>query len=476
MAGKVAEVLISMTLIVTISYVYTGANDVSFGPADLPKHLPIFEGENVSLICSVTDANITNEVIIFAFTFRLKSRSSEKRDVVVIDQRRPQLENSQFQIISQREVRFVIRSVSAANEGWYICDPKSSERYLQSADYHLDVATTANVQCSTNSTHSFLSTGVLQLSCFFKTQTFPQSEFMWLRTDSDGTESILESNTTKVNNIRSKLVSYVRPSETISEWNYSCGLNGTMEGVMDKFIPKCNVGPFIVSNKKLVTFSPNIQKMSPGNVSNVSCLLVDDISMVTPEIIRLWDIEQHMLADVNLTKINNTLLQIAVRESAADGATFTVNCKVISSEPPIFYPLTIVIDATMVVTTSNVSEMNVAGSDLNTSSLAIESQSSMQRPYFVGFIVVSSLLGITTILLLMMTSYILVQRRQRQTQSNTEERRQRHVTETVDNANSDLVTSNLTGLNDYLSIKSGEYSYPMLDLQVPHKYSRQLYI
>ncbi|PIK62411.1 hypothetical protein BSL78_00611 [Apostichopus japonicus] len=312
--------------------------ELTFGPEDPNNNEVIFEGENVTLICRVTDVT-TGEIVTFDVT-----RGQTNIIIKNVDVSGGAI--SQFETMDN-EIRFVLPFVKVSSTTRFNCAVTSSNQMTQMKFYALTVSPSNATQCRQNSTYEKLSTDTLRLSCYYLS-SFYSDNLVWIKTDSNGISSELTTDLTVVSNNKRLLVSYVQPSEELSPSNYFCQTSANVNPRLLEPSQGCNAGSFVVYSQPLVTFSPNRQSIAAGESRNVTCINVSiQGALLTP----IWP-GQMAVKNVSFdTLFGSNILQITVSDSVKDGTLIDITCTAFVGTGRIPYTLTLTVGDSILTST-----------------------------------------------------------------------------------------------------------------------------
>ncbi|PIK62410.1 hypothetical protein BSL78_00610 [Apostichopus japonicus] len=312
--------------------------ELTFGPEDPSINEVIFEGENVALICRVTDMT-TDEIVTFNVTLG-------DTNIVINNQDVSDGSISQFETMDN-EIRFVLPVVNVSNIIHFKCAVTSNNQITQMKFYDLTVLPTSTTQCRQNSTYEKLSTDTLRLSCYYSS-SFHSDDLVWIKTSSNGITSQLTSDQMTVSNNKMLLVFYVQPSEELSLSTYSCQTSANLNPRLLEPSQGCNAGSFVVYSQPLVTFSPNRKSIAAGESCNVTCI---DVSIQGTTTAAIWPV-QTQVTNVSFHKFGANILEIKVSDSVKDGTLIDITCNAfLMFTNVITYTLTLAVGDSIVTST-----------------------------------------------------------------------------------------------------------------------------
>lgn len=340
------RMMITGLLLVTFE-VFKITAELYFGPENPENNDVTFEGENVTLVCRVDDMAIMNESITFNI-------NHEERSVIIDNNDVSDGRIAEFQSFG-REIRFTLPSVGTRNSGSYTCDVSSNFMNTEMSIFRLTVSPPNTAQCRHNGTYTTFSTDIVKLSCYFKSSR----NFVWIRTDSNGVSSDLTSDLEEVNVMKSHLVSYVQPSDNLTKFRYSCVNDSANNPQQSPSTHGCTVGSFIVYSQSLVTFSPNIKTISPGETVNISCFPAESSAASSIKFIPIWANPRPPIGtDINVTSISSSTIELSVSDSAINGINITVTCNVFLDGTVLGYPYFITVETPSVLVTPTTRDPN----------------------------------------------------------------------------------------------------------------------
>ncbi|PIK62408.1 hypothetical protein BSL78_00608 [Apostichopus japonicus] len=312
--------------------------ELTFRPEDPNNNEVIFEGENVTLICRVTDVT-TGEIVTFDVT-----RGQTNIIINNVDVSGGAI--SHFETMDN-EIRFVLPFVKVSSATRYKCAVTSNNQMTQMKFYALTVSPSNATHCRQNSTYEKLSTDTLRLSCYYLS-SFYSDNLVWIKTDSNGTISQLTSDLIVVSNNKRLVVSYVKPSEELGLSTYSCQTSANLNPGSLEPSQGCNAGSFVVYSQPLVTFSPNRKSISAGESRNVTCI---DVSIQGTTTAAIWAVQTPVI-NVSFHKFGSNILQITVSDSVKDGTLIDITCNAfIMFTNVITYTLTLTVGDSIVTST-----------------------------------------------------------------------------------------------------------------------------
>ncbi|PIK62413.1 hypothetical protein BSL78_00613 [Apostichopus japonicus] len=330
-------VIIFAILLVVDSLLFAALAELTFGPGDPGINEVIFEGENVTLICRVTDV-ATGEIMTFNVTRGETNIIINKLDV-------SDGAISQFETMDD-EIRFVLPAVKVGNTIPYKCAVTSNNQITQMKFYDLTVSPSNTTQCRHNSTYEKLSTDTLKLSCYYLS-SFHSDNLVWIKTNSNGILSQLTSDLIAVSNNKRLLVTDVQPLEELSLSSYSCQTSVNLNPRLLEPSQGCNVGSFVVYSQPLVTFSPSRRSVSAGESRNVTC---KDVSIQGTPTAAIWPV-QTQVTNVSFQTFGSNILSITVSDSVKDGTLIDVTCIAFVSNGQISYTFTLTVGDSIVTST-----------------------------------------------------------------------------------------------------------------------------